>query len=164
VKKGLVAWLVVCTLAAVPGTLRAQKPGEAQLWLTNRDKSAVFEEQKPLLRFTKASHKLASEMQEPTIDIDDQKKFQSIDGFGFALTGGSAQHLLHMDTAARAALLRELFAVDGKSIGISYLRISIGASDLNDHVYSYDDLAAGESDSELAKFSLGPDPRSSYRS
>jgi glucosylceramidase len=156
VKKGLVAWLAVCTLAAVPGTLRAQKPDDVQLWLTNQDKSVVFEEQKPFLRFTKASQKLAGEMQ-PTIDIDDQKKFQSIDGFGFALTGGSAQHLLHMDTSRRAALLKELFAVDGKSIGISYLRISIGASDLNDHVYSYDDLAAGESDPELAKFRLGPD-------
>jgi glucosylceramidase len=62
-----------------------------------------------------------------------------------------------MDARKRAALLKELFSVDGRGIGISYLRISIGSSDLNDHVYSYDDLAAGETDPELAKFSLGPD-------
>jgi len=153
----LILGTLICALVIAPEPLRAQKPGEAQLWLTNGDKSVVFEEQTPFLRFTKANQKPASEMQEPTIDIDDQKKFQSIDGFGFALTGGSAQHLEHMDAAKRAALLRELFGIDGESIGISYLRISIGSSDLNDHVYSYDDLAAGEADPELTKFSLAED-------
>ena len=124
---------------------------EIQLWLTNADKSALFELQKPSLQFSKSTDDA------PTIEIDDQKTFQTIDGFGFALTGGSAQHLAHMDAAKRAALLKELFAVDGKNIGISYLRISIGSSDLNDHVFSYDDLAAGETDPTLAKFSLAPD-------
>jgi glucosylceramidase len=62
-----------------------------------------------------------------------------------------------MDAAKRAALLRELFGADDKDIGISYLRISIGSSDLNDHVYSYDDMPAGQTDPELAKFSMDPD-------
>ena len=151
VKSRLIVCLLICGLAVAPGSLRSQKRGEVELWLTNGDKSALFEEQMPFLWFTKGTS------QEPTIEIDEQKKFQTIDGFGFALTGGSAQHLAHMDAAKRAGLLKELFGVDGKSIGISYLRISIGASDLNDHVYSYDDLAAGETDPELAKFSLEPD-------
>ena len=42
-------------------------------------------------------------------------------------------------------------------VGISYLRVSIGSSDLNDHVFTYDDLAAGQTDPELAKFSLAED-------
>jgi glucosylceramidase len=142
---------LICALVIASEPLRAQKTGEVQLWLTNGDKSAVFEEQTPFLKFTKATS------QEPTIEIDDRKKFQRIDGFGFALTGGSAEHLARMDAAQRAALLEELFGVNGKSIGISYLRISIGSSDLNDHVYSYDDLAVGETDPELAKFSLADD-------
>jgi glucosylceramidase len=121
------------------------------LWLTNADKSALFEQQKPFLQFSKSTGET------PAIEIDDQKTFQTIDGFGFALTGGSAQHLAHMDVAKRAALLKELFAVDAKNIGISYLRISIGSSDLNDHVFSYDDLPPGETDPTLAKFSLAPD-------
>ncbi len=153
----LIFGTLVCAWVIAPEQLRAQKPGEVQLWLTNGDKSSLFEEQTAFLKFTKASQKPAGEMQEPLVDIDDQKEFQSIDGFGFALTGGSAQHLAHMDAAKRAALLRELFGVDGKSIGISYLRISIGSSDLNDHVFSYDDLAAGETDSQLVKFSLAED-------
>jgi glucosylceramidase len=150
-KSGFVFCLLVCGLAVAAELHGVQKRGDVQLWLTKADKSALFEEQTPLLWFTKAAS------QEPAIEIDDRQRFQSIDGFGFALTGGSAEHLAHMDPAKRAALLKELFGVEGKSIGISYLRISIGASDLNDHVYSYDDLAAGETDRELAKFSLAPD-------
>jgi glucosylceramidase len=150
-KSGFVICLLMCGLAAAPALLRAQKSGDIQVWLTNGDKSALFEQQKPSLQFSR------SKGEETTIEIDDQKTFQTIDGFGFALTGGSAQHLAHMNAAKRAALLKELFALDGKNIGISYLRISIGSSDLNDHVFSYDDLAAGETDSELVKFSLAPD-------
>jgi glucosylceramidase len=150
-KSGFVICFLVYGLAVAPASLQSQKNGEVQLWLTNGDKSALFEQQKPSLQFSKSTG------EEPTIEIDDQKTFQTIDGFGFALTGGSAQHLAHMDAPKRAALLKELFALDGKNIGISYLRISIGSSDLNDHVFSYDDLSAGETDPTLAKFSLAPD-------
>jgi glucosylceramidase len=150
-KSVIVICLLVCALTVAPAPLQSQKSGEVQVWLTNGDKSALFELQRPFLQFSKATS------EELTIEIDDQKTFQSIDGFGFALTGGSAQHLAHMDAAKRAALLKELFAVDGKNIGISYVRVSIGSSDLNDHVFSYDDLPAGETDPELAKFSLAPD-------
>ena len=91
------------------------------------------------------------------IDVDDAKKFQTMDGFGFALTGGSAQLISKMDAGARAALLKELFTADGDGIGVNYLRVSVGASDMNDHVYSYDDLPKGETDVKMEKFSLTPD-------
>jgi glucosylceramidase len=149
--------VAILGLAALPQALLAQKRGDVQVWLTNGDKSALFEQQRPFLKFEKAASQKPAAAQEPAIEIDEQKNFQTIDGFGFALTGGSAQHLARMDAGVRAALLRELFAVDGKNIGISYLRISIGSSDLNDHVYSYDDLAAGEADPEWKKFSLAED-------
>lgn len=150
-KRGAVLFLSLCGLAVAPASLLSKKSAEIQVWLTNADKSALFERQKSSLRFSNAPR------QDPSIELDDQKSFQTIDGFGFALTGGSAQHLAHMDAAKRASLLKELFAVDGANIGISYLRISIGSSDLNDHVFSYDDLPAGETDPQLTKFSRAPD-------
>jgi glucosylceramidase len=150
-KRGSLLCLLLCGLAVAPVSLLSQKSAEVQVWLTNPDKSALFERQKSSLRFSNTAK------QDSTIDIDDQKSFQIIDGFGFALTGGSAQHLAHMNAAKRASLLKELFAVDDGYIGVSYLRISIGSSDLNDHVFSYDDLATGESDPQLDKFSLAPD-------
>jgi glucosylceramidase len=64
-----------------------------------------------------------------------------------------------MDAAKRGALLHELFATDQNNIGISYLRVSIGASDLNEYVYSYDDLPAGQTDPEMTKFTLREDQK-----
>lgn len=89
--------------------------------------------------------------------LDPRIRFQQIDGFGFTLTGGSAQLLHRMSPQARAALLRELFASDSTNIGVSYLRISVGASDLNDRVFTYNDLPEGQSDPEQKRFSLEPD-------
>jgi glucosylceramidase len=80
-----------------------------------------------------------------------------MEGFGFALTGGSAQLLMRMEAPRRAALLRELFGTAGTSIGVSYLRVSIGSSDMNDHVFTYDDLPPTEEDWKLDHFSLASD-------
>jgi glucosylceramidase len=62
-----------------------------------------------------------------------------------------------MTSRERAAILRELFAEDGKNIGLSYLRVSIGASDMNDRVFSYDDVPKGATDPNLTHFSLEHD-------
>jgi glucosylceramidase len=56
-------------------------------------------------------------------------------------------------------LLRELFSTDSNAIGISYLRVSIGASDLNPSVYTYDDIADGTTDTGLVHFTLDQDLR-----
>ena len=141
--------LLAIAITVTPSLSQAQK--SAVLWLTNPDKSVLFQRQEPSLRFSKTAVK------DPVIDVDDKKTFQSIDGFGFALTGGSAQLLMRMDPAKRAAVLHEMFAYDGNNIGTSYIRVSVGASDLNDHVYSYDDLPEGQTDPAMAKFSLDPD-------
>jgi glucosylceramidase len=133
----------------IPVTAHAQR--KALVWLTNSDKSALFQPQTTSLHFSKKAGA------NPTIDVDDKQVFQSIDGFGFALTGGSAQLMMRMSPEKRSALLHELFRTDGNNIGVSYLRVSIGASDMNDHVFSYDDLPEGQTDPTLAKFNLGPD-------
>ena len=90
----------------------------------------------------------------PVISADDKEVYQTMDGFGFALTGGSAIHINRMKPEARQELLEELFGNSPKSIGTSYLRISIGASDLSDRVFSYDDLSSGKSDPEMKEFSI----------
>ncbi len=92
-----------------------------------------------------------------TIQINERQIFQTIDGFGFALTGGSAQLLHGMQPGQRHALLQQIFGRGVQEAGVSYLRVSVGASDMNDHVYTYDDLPPGETDPKLAHFSLGED-------
>lgn len=141
---------LLCSAAVLAG-LYCHAQQKVEVWLTKFDKTALFQQQAPIT----VSKKTAFDSS--TITIDDKQVFQPIDGFGFALTGGSAQHIIHMNAAARKALLQELFASDKSNIGTSYLRVSIGASDLNDHVFSYDDLPTGETDTTLTHFDLGPD-------
>jgi glucosylceramidase len=129
----------------------AQQSTQASLWLTRADRSALFEKQKDVLTFKPTTGNGF------TIKVNDQQTYQSIDGFGFALTGGSAMHIIRMSTDSRAALLRELFATNANNIGVSYIRLSIGASDLNEKVFSYDDMPAGQTDPTLKHFDLGPD-------
>ncbi len=124
---------------------------QAREWLTTSSRSAILAEQTTPISFTDAAPNL------PVIEVNDMQQYQSMEGFGFALTGGSAQLLMRMTPERRQALLEELFAPTGDGIHVSYLRVSIGSSDMNDHAYTYDDLPAGETDPELKKFSLETD-------
>ncbi len=92
-----------------------------------------------------------------TIQIDTAQQFQPIEGFGFTLTGGSAMLLHQMNATARATLLQEFFGKNTNSIGVSYLRLSIGASDLDAEVFSYNDRPAGQTDPTLQYFNLSKD-------
>ena len=132
-------------------TGKVQTHTDISCWLTNPDKSALLEKQEAGLLFSAASKKGA------TIKVDTTVTYQVMDGFGIALTGGSAYVINKLPSQTRDALLKELFLQDENSIGISYLRISIGASDLDASVFSYDDLPAGETDVNLSHFSLNPD-------
>jgi glucosylceramidase len=145
------ALFLFCAVLLFPSVSKAQEQRDVRLWLTTPDRSSVFALQTPPLQFSAPSDAL------PVVDVNDMQQYQSMDGFGVALTGGSAQLLMKMEPAQRGALLKELFTTDGNNIGITYLRVSIGSSDMNDHVFSYDDLAAGETDVDMAKFSLATD-------
>ena len=129
---------------------------EISVWQTTGDKRSLFE-QKQGLSFTPDSGASA------VIVVDTATKFQSIDGFGYSLTGGSAYVINEkLDPSEREALLKELFLAEGNGIGVSYLRVSIGASDLDDHVFSYCDIPAGKTDPQLTSFSLKEDKKKSY--
>ena len=147
---GAVWLLLVGLLLGAPAGGRAAAP-EGECWLTRTDRTALFQKQPGGLRFD------APPGAGPVIEIDDAQTYQTIAGFGFTLTGGSARLLQRLPAAVRADLLRELFATDRTNIGVSYLRLSLGASDLDERVFSYDDLPPGQTDPTLARFSLAPD-------
>ncbi len=125
----------------------------AEVWLTRTDGSSLFQRQPELLGFNAPAGGSGQ-----AIKIDPGTAYQEMDGFGCALTGGSAQLIQGLSAEEKDALLRELFGTDGNSIGLSYLRISAGASDLDESVFSYDDLPPGtEQDPGLDRFSIAPD-------
>jgi glucosylceramidase len=91
------------------------------------------------------------------ITVDDTQRFQSIDGFGAAMTDSSAWLLEEQLTAAqRDDVMRHLFD-PGAGIGISFLRVPLGASDLSRNHYSYDDMPPGKRDTALSHFSIDHD-------
>ena len=118
---------------------------DVAVWLTMPDKSALFQKQNIILDFSSTTNA------NTTLTVDTTQTFQTIDGFGFALTGGSASLINGLSASSKDALLRELFATDSAHIGISYLRINIGASDLVPAPYTYDD---GPVDLNLQNFSI----------
>jgi glucosylceramidase len=122
-----------------------------EVWLTKQDGSVKLQKQNSVLEFTSNTNAY------PNIEIDDSQTFQSIDGFGYTLTGGSAEVIGSLSATKRQALLQEVFGNNANSISVSYIRLSIGASDLNSSVFFYDDLVAGETDPTLSKFSLAKD-------
>ncbi|MBS1669433.1 MAG: glucosylceramidase [Bacteroidetes bacterium] len=143
-----------CSKKTVPSTNTGDSTiikNDISLWLTTADQGSLLQKQSTALVFGTNSNTY------PNIDVDSTQKFQTIDGFGYTLTGGSASVINQMSPSAKAQLLQELFGNDSTSIGVSYLRLSIGASDLNASVFSYDDMPAGQTDSLLQHFNLGPD-------
>ncbi|MFZ1227096.1 MAG: glycoside hydrolase family 30 beta sandwich domain-containing protein [Saprospiraceae bacterium] len=124
---------------------------DVDFYLTSANQTSLLKKQNFKLRFGTATNSY------PIIRVDSTQVFQEIDGFGYSLTGGSSSVIYALAPAPRAALLKEMFGSDSASLGISYLRISIGASDLDPFPFSYNDLPAGETDVNLNKFSLAPD-------
>lgn len=143
--------LLLSSLAFPLIAATAQQRETVSVWLTTPDRRSLFAPQTTPLLFERSTSQL------PAIEVNDTQKYQTMDGFGMALTGGSAQLIMRMDAPHRKELLRELFGTAGHDIGISYLRVSIGSSDMNDHAFTYDDLSPSETDLTLKEFNLGPD-------
>ncbi|WP_081212031.1 glycoside hydrolase family 30 protein [Salegentibacter sediminis] len=126
--------------------------GKAQLWTTNAAGTQLLEEMPTVDIYEEA---LSTEAE---LIIDRTEKYQEIEGFGAALTGSSAFLINELSSGKKSALIKDLF--DPKTgIGISYLRMSIGASDFSLQDFTYNDLPSGETDSNLDKFSLKEDEK-----
>ncbi|MEO5594203.1 MAG: glycoside hydrolase family 30 beta sandwich domain-containing protein [Chitinophagaceae bacterium] len=134
-----------------PVTPPVTTTNDVDFWLTKSDQSVLLQKQSTTLSFNTTANTHVN------IEVDTTVQYQTIDGFGYTLTGGSAQVINNMAAADKVNLLQELFGSGSTAIGISYLRISIGASDLNAVVFSYDDVPTGQTDAALANFSLDKD-------
>ncbi|MBC7485254.1 MAG: RICIN domain-containing protein [Cytophagaceae bacterium] len=114
-------------------------------WVTNANQSALLQQQ-TAVNFAPGIG--------PTISVNDATTYQTIDGYGFCLTEGSAEAISNLNAAQQDNLLNEFFNTT-TGMGNSVLRISIGASDLSSSSYSYND---GGVDVNQNNFSLaGPD-------
>ena len=138
-------------MAVSCNSVEKQQKETAQLWLTSQDGKHLLQKQEIAINPDNAAKA------DETIVINDSITYQTMDGFGYTLTGGSAMLMHNMSDTARADLLQELFGRKEENLGVSYIRLSIGASDMDAAPFSYDDLAQGETDVDLAHFNLSQD-------
>ena len=78
-------------------------------------------------------------MSPSTIRINPGETFQTIDGFGAAITGSTAYNLMKMTPEDRAKFLKETFSPT-EGYGMSYIRICIGCSDFSLSEYTCCDI------------------------
>ena len=133
-------------LALSPQWLRSQNTGNrgAILYVTDAMEKHA---ERPPLRWTRAAAGARA-----TIEIDSTREYQTILGFGAALTEASCFLLQNMPVAARSAFFNETYSPSGLNLSVG--RSCIGASDYSRSVYSYDDVPE---DNNLDHFSLKHD-------
>jgi len=148
-------FLLACLLACSPSLSQSASIGAVgpvvQAWLTTSDGSERLAPQ-PNLTFG------ANIGNAETISVNEYQKLQQMVGFGAAVTDSSAW-LIHtkMSASQRNVLMQRLFD-PRQGIGISFVRIPMGASDFSvNGPYSYDDLAPGQTDPALNDFSINHD-------
>jgi glucosylceramidase len=143
---GVAASTVGSSLAAG----RASPPRAAHVWLTTADGKYKLTDM-GTVSFTSAQPSV------PTVVVDPSRRFQTMAGFGGAITDSSATVLYRLSPTARAATMRMLF--DPRTgDGLSYLRQPIGGSDfVATAPYTYDDMPAGQTDYPQRHFSIAHD-------
>jgi glucosylceramidase len=148
----LCSLLLACDLGAPnpePTAIAGQPvdAAEVQIWLTTPDASRRLssEPARPYL-----SGDAASSL---TVRVDEQRRFQTIAGFGASITESSAEAIFRLSSAQRDALMRDLFdPVSG--LGVSFLRQPMGASDLSTGWWTYHDVSG---DPDLSRFNIDRD-------
>lgn len=143
--------LAGCTSALNVSSAPATAPTAAS-WVTTGDKSRLLARE-PDLHFSRSF----ADSGIPVIEVDNSRVFQSVVGWGAAMTDAAAYLIqTKLSSTQREALLEELFGRE-PGIGLSFVRTPMGASDFSRSHYSYDDRPAGETDTELAHFSIDID-------
>ena len=134
------------------GSFPPPPPRAVSAWITTGDQSRLLAREADL-HFTNA----ASEAGIAVVDVDAGRTFQSVIGWGAAMSDAAAYLIqTKLNAEQREALLQDLFGRE-PGIGLSFVRIPMGASDFSRSHYSYDDRPAGETDSTLAHFSVDVD-------
>lgn len=90
------------------------------------------------------------------IEVDSSKRYQQMVGFGANISDASAWLIQNrLNAQQRTALMEDLFG-RASGIGLSFTRLTIGASDFSHTHYSLDDVPIGQTDYVLKKFSIAP--------
>ena len=90
-------------------------------YVTTSDRSHLFTEKD--LEFNRPAS-----MSPYIVNLDFDRTYQTVDGFGAAVTGATSYNLMKMQQEDRTAFLKDIFDRE-EGLGSSLIRVSIGASD-----------------------------------
>jgi glucosylceramidase len=151
-RAGVCAALLAATI--VPVTVATATPASAQtpvqVWTTTTNSSdslALQLAQEPNVTFG------SQNSQTPQITVNPNTTYQTIQGFGGAMTDSTAYLIDH--SPERTQIMNDLFSSSGA--GFDFVRFPMGASDEAVTNYSYDDMPAGQTDPSLTHFSVSHD-------
>eukprot|EP01103_Thecamoeba_quadrilineata_P002462 TRINITY_DN12417_c0_g1_i1.p1 TRINITY_DN12417_c0_g1~~TRINITY_DN12417_c0_g1_i1.p1 ORF type:complete len:774 (+),score=183.10 TRINITY_DN12417_c0_g1_i1:93-2414(+) len=149
-------FLLLCALCCVQSQwerdwVEPSPPSIANVWLTTVDQQNLLAEQQPI------NFNNGTSSNKVTIVVDETTTYQQIDGFGASFVQGSAA-ISHqtMSSSQLDQLISSLFSYEN-GIGISFLRQSLGATDITQPSvgeYTYDDVSG---DTSLQHFSIAID-------
>ena len=91
----------------------------------------------------------------PTIMLDPDKKYQTIEGFGGAITDAAAETFFKLPKNKQEEILQSYFDRE-KGIGYSLCRTQINSCDFSSESYAYSEV---EGDIKLEHFSVKPDQK-----
>ena len=130
----------------------ASRSAAVNVWITSGDRTSLLSQK------TDALFGAGDGQGGIRVDINPAQTYQTIDGFGAAMTDSSAWVMNNLlNGTQRQQLMQNLFSPQS-GIGISYLRVPMGASDFTaSGQYSYDDMPAGQTDPNLTHFSISHD-------
>jgi len=146
---GLSAFLIVMA-AVLPA------PGQnVQVFETYGDQSKLLAQRSPGLTLAPGPPAGSPAF---TIAVDSSTTYQQWDGVGASLTDSAGWVIWNKLTGSQRDTLLESLFDPNAGIGIGMLRQPMGASDFSaSGSYSYDDVPAGQSDPNLAQFSIAHD-------
>ncbi|MFX3651463.1 MAG: glycoside hydrolase family 30 beta sandwich domain-containing protein [Paenibacillus sp.] len=169
---GIGIWLILNRgeLPAPPPVVDKQRA--AEVWLTTGDQQNLLTPQKPIPMTDSDRHDADTSSSDSTtqesdfsssaftIQIDPDKTYQTMDGFGAAMTGSSAHLINQLPEEKQEQLLKELYTTEG--LNMDMVRHTIGASDYSvdesgvSSSYTYDDIESG-TDYDMEHFSIDKD-------
>jgi glucosylceramidase len=148
----------------VLGVLTAARPALAagetvNIWLTTTNDSAGRNVVAGLQQQSPVAFASGNGSSGQVITVNEGTKYQQFTGAGASMTD-TAAYLLNssgaLSSSTRTSVMNALFSPTS-GIGLDFLRNPMGASDLARYNYSYDDMAAGQTDPSLANFSISHD-------
>jgi glucosylceramidase len=147
---------LLAVLGTSQGTAASAQTVPVHLWVTTSSATGVTAglKQEPDLSFGPETQDGVA-----TIDVDEGKTFQTMEGGGASFTDSAAWLVNEkLPPAVRDEVMQKLFDPTA-GIGLSFLRNPMGASDLTRTEYTYDDDPSDKTHPNLPHFSIAHDLR-----